>query len=192
MRSEQINEIAAALAKAQSTMRNAVLNRTNPHFRSKYADLASIFDAVREPLSANGIAITQTIDAHVLTTMLMHTSGQWLGSQMDLPETSKPQELGSALTYYRRYSLAGLVGIGADDDDDAEAAQAQPQPPPKKQPKKFEISRIPVDVMAREAAQRGHAALAEFYATLDDEGKTKVQEMQRELEQLYPAADGAG
>jgi hypothetical protein len=125
MRSEEINEIAAALAKAQGAMKNATLNRENPHFRSKYADLASIFDTIRLALSANGIAVTQQINGNVLQTSLLHASGQYLSSEMPLPATPRPQELGSALTYYRRYQLSALVGIGADDDDDATEAQAQ-------------------------------------------------------------------
>jgi ERF superfamily len=123
MRSPEINEIAAALAKAQGQMRNATLNRTNPHFKSRYADLASVFDAIRKPLADNGLAITQLINNSTLTTMLMHTSGQWLSSERALPETGRPQELGSALTYFRRYMLSSLIGIGADDDDDANGAE---------------------------------------------------------------------
>lgn len=136
VRSDEINEIAAALAKAQGAMKNAVMNRTNPHFRSKYADLASVFDAVRKPLSDNGIGVSQLINDGVLTTMLVHTSGQWLSSTMALPVTPRPQELGSALTYYRRYALSSITGMSADDDDDANAAEEKQQraPPPRRAP----------------------------------------------------------
>ena len=120
--SEQISELAAALAKAQGMMENAVMNRVNPHFKSKYADLAAIFDAARKPLSANGLAIVQTIGDGVLHTRLLHTSGQWIASEHPLPMTGRPQEIGSALTYARRYSLSALIGIAADEDDDANAA----------------------------------------------------------------------
>lgn len=130
MRSDEINEIAAALAKAQGSMSNAVMNRTNPHFKSKYADLASVFDAVRKPLSENGIGVSQLINDGILTTLLVHTSGQWLSSTMALPVTPRPQELGSALTYYRRYALSSITGMSADDDDDAEAAEAGKQKAP--------------------------------------------------------------
>jgi hypothetical protein len=120
--SEQISELAAALAKAQGMMENAVMNRVNPHFKSKYADLAAIFDAARKPLSANGLAIVQTIGDGVLHTRLLHTSGQWIASEHPLPMSGRPQEIGSALTYARRYSLSALIGIAADEDDDANAA----------------------------------------------------------------------
>jgi hypothetical protein len=122
MRSDEINELAAALAKAQGQMGNAVMNRVNPHFRSKYADLGSVFVAVRKALSENGIAVTQMINNNNLCTMLIHTSGQYLGSEMALPVTAKAQEMGSYLTYARRYSLSSLAGVAADDDDDGNLA----------------------------------------------------------------------
>jgi ERF superfamily len=121
--SEQISELAAALAAAQGMMENAVMNRVNPHFKSKYADLAAIFDAARKPLSANGLAIVQTIGDGVLHTRLLHTSGQWIASEHPLPMSGRPQEIGSALTYARRYSLSALIGIAADEDDDANAVE---------------------------------------------------------------------
>ena len=121
--SEQISELAAALAAAQGMMENAIMNRINPHFKSKYADLAAIFDAARKPLSANGLAIVQTIGDGVLHTRLLHTSGQWIASVHPLPMSGRPQEIGSALTYARRYSLSALIGIAADEDDNANAAE---------------------------------------------------------------------
>jgi len=120
--SEQIDELAGALAKAQGMMENAVMNRTNPHFKSRYADLAAIINAARKALSANGLAFVQTISDGVLHTRLLHTSGQWIASEHPLPMSGKPQEIGSALTYARRYSLSALLGIAADEDDDANAA----------------------------------------------------------------------
>lgn len=127
MQSETIGAIAAALAKAQGEIENAKFNRVNPHFKNKYADLTAIFDAVRAPLSKNELAVTQTIEVReagmVLSTKLMHSSGEWLGSEYPLPMSARPQEFGSALTYAKRYSLASIVGVSADEDDDANAAQ---------------------------------------------------------------------
>jgi len=117
LRSETINELAAALAKAQGQMTNAVADKTNPHFKSKYADLPSVIDSVRKPLSDNGLAPVQQIDGPLLRTMLMHTSGQWIASEFPLPLAGRPQEIGSVLTYWRRYSLAALVCTAAEDDD---------------------------------------------------------------------------
>jgi len=123
--SEQISELAAALAAAQGMMQNAIMNRTNPHFKTKYADLAAVLNAARKPLSANGLAIVQTIGDGVLHTRLLHTSGQWIASEHPLPMSGKPQEIGSALTYARRYSLSALIGIAADEDDDANVATSR-------------------------------------------------------------------
>jgi hypothetical protein len=131
MQSEQINELAGALSKAQSAMKAAAFNRTNPHFKNKYADLASVIDAIREPLASNALSFTQTMEIReggfVLVTTLRHSSGQWVASEYPLPNAAKPQELGSALTYARRYSLSSIVCIAADDDDDAEGARTNGQ-----------------------------------------------------------------
>jgi hypothetical protein len=126
--SEQINELAAALAKAQGSMANATMNRTNPHFKSRYADLSSVLDAIRAPLSASGLSVVQTMQVTerglVLRTTLMHASGQFISTEYPLPSTQRPHEMGSALTYARRYSLAALVCNSADEDDDGNIAMA--------------------------------------------------------------------
>jgi hypothetical protein len=131
MQSEQIDKLAEALAKAQATIKNATINKINPHFKSKYADLAAVFDAIRKPLSDNGLAVTQTTEiregAMALVTTLAHSSGQWIKSDYPLPVTGRPQEIGSALTYARRYSLSAIAGIAADEDDDGEGAERDRQ-----------------------------------------------------------------
>jgi len=129
MRSDEIGALAAALAKAQGAMRAAPKMRENPHFRSKYADLAGIWDACREALASNGLSVVQVVDTvdgggMVLETQLMHESGQWIAGRMEIrPQKPGPQPLGSELTYARRYALAAIVGVVSDDDDDANAAQ---------------------------------------------------------------------
>lgn len=124
MQSEQTNDLSAALAKAQAVMKPAIINRVNPHFKNKYADLAAVLEAIRKPLADNGLSVTQTTafkdGAFVLETTLRHASGQWVSSQYPLPASGKPQEVGSALTYARRYSLSAMLCIAADEDDDAE------------------------------------------------------------------------
>lgn len=126
---EDIKELVAALSKAQSVMKPAVFNRINPHFRNRYADFTSCMDACRMPLSENGLAVIQfceTIDGKLnLVTMLAHTSGQWMRSEFPIISAKMDsQGIGSAMTYAKRYSLCGMVGIVADEesDDDAEAA----------------------------------------------------------------------
>ena len=126
--SEQINEIAAALSKAQGEMKNAFLNKVNPHFKSKYADLACIRDAVTPALSKHGIAVVQGTEisgtqmGHLIVfTRLVHSSGQWVESEFPVA-IDKPQAMGSGITYGRRYTLSAITNIAADEDDDANAA----------------------------------------------------------------------
>ena len=127
MRSPEINEIMTALSKAQGQMEGADKNSENPHFRSRYADLKSVWESCRIPLSSNGLAVTQTIRSTgsglELVTILGHSSGQWISSSIPLPNAlDKIQAFGSALTYARRYGLSSIVGVYPDEDDDGEAA----------------------------------------------------------------------
>lgn len=125
--SPEIAKLAEALAKAQGQIKGAAKDSTNPHFKSKYADLASVWDACRTALSANGLSVVQlpdvSADGVFLHTTLAHSSGQWMRGTMPVrPVQDTPQGLGSALTYARRYSLAAMVGVAPDDDDDGNAA----------------------------------------------------------------------
>lgn len=129
--SENINELMSALSKAQGEMSNAIKDNVNPFFKSKYADLSSIWHACREPLSKNGLAVVQTVmkieGENFLITTLGHASGQWIRSFYPLVAKSQDsQGIGSATTYSRRYSLAAIVGISPDDDD-GEAAMGRKQ-----------------------------------------------------------------
>lgn len=122
-------ELAKALAAAQGEFTNPTKDRTNPHFRNKYATLDSMQTATRPILARHGLAIVQLPTATPsLITRLMHTSGQYVESETPIAANLKPQEYGSALTYMRRYSYAAILNITADEDDDAEAAStAKPQ-----------------------------------------------------------------
>jgi len=131
MHSEQINEIASALNKVQSEIKPAIKDSDNPYFKSKYADLSAVWESCRVSLCKNGLSVTQTVDwsevagntVSVLTTMLMHSSGQWIsGSQILNPVKNDPQGIGSAITYARRYGLSAIIGIVSDEDDDGNAA----------------------------------------------------------------------
>lgn len=125
--SEQLDKLAAAMAKAQAEMPVAVADSTNPHFRSRYADLGSIWSACREVLSKHGLSVVQcpggTASVASLTSYLLHESGQYIRTEASTAVKEGPQPYGSALTYLRRYSLAALAGIVAEEDDDGEAAQ---------------------------------------------------------------------
>ena len=120
--SEAINELAMALSKAQGEITGALKDSANPFFKSKYADLASFWDACRPALAKNAIAVIQipeVIDGHLyLTTTLAHSSGQWMrGSLPCNPKDASDQATGSSITYARRYALAAFVGIAQVDDD---------------------------------------------------------------------------
>lgn len=140
-RSETTGLIASALSKAQAEIQNASKDKVNPHFKSTYADLASVWDACREPLAKNQLAVTQPfiIDPQgriLLITELLHSSGEWISSVIPvMPERNTPQGVGSAITYMRRFALSALVGVApaekptvddVDDDDDGNAASGRP------------------------------------------------------------------
>jgi hypothetical protein len=127
--SDQINELAAALAKAQGEMGDAVKDSANPFFKSRYADLASVWDACRAPLAKYEIAVVQspsTEGAKVsVDTFLLHRSGQWMHGCLTVTAyEDSPPAVGSAITYLRRYSLQAFAGV-APADDDGEAAQGR-------------------------------------------------------------------
>ena len=114
--SELINELAAALCKAQAEMGGAVKDSSNPFFKSSYADLTSVIKAIKQPFSDNGLSYTQfpvTLEDRIgVVTRLMHNSGQWLEMDYTLPTVKKdPQASGSAITYARRYALQSIAGI---------------------------------------------------------------------------------
>lgn len=126
----EIDQLATALSAAQAKMNNAAFNRTNPHFKSKYADLAAIREATLPALTENGLSIVQftavstTVEGEklLLHTRLMHKSGQFIEGEYPIP-SGTPQQMGSALTYAKRYSWSAMCGVAADDDDDANAAE---------------------------------------------------------------------
>lgn len=125
-------DLYTALSKAQGAVENAKKLSNNPHFKSRYADLATIWDAIREPLTSNGISVLQlpceAPDGAIgLMTIIGHSSGQSVSSNYfcKLKDASNPQQVGSALTYMKRYTLLGVAGI-ASEDDDAEAAVGRP------------------------------------------------------------------
>jgi len=137
-RSEDIAELAKALCNAQKTDLFALTDKDNPFFKSKYADLSSVWNAARKPLTDNGLSVVQTTaedtDGVIVETMLMHTSGQFITGKLKMvPEKKTPQGFGSAMTYARRYALAAIVGICPDDDDgegamkDREKKNAEPK-----------------------------------------------------------------
>jgi ERF superfamily protein len=124
--SEKLDLLFAALSRVQSELQGAKKDAENPYFKSKYADLASCWDAVRLPLTKNGLCVIQRAgvlnNEAGLFTLLGHSSGQWMEGFLPLNMKAKdPQAQGSAITYARRYSLAAIIGL-VQTDDDGEAA----------------------------------------------------------------------
>lgn len=127
--SSSIAALAAALAKAQAEMSGAAKDSANPYFKSKYADLESVWSACRKPLTDNGLSVIQTSQPTkhglMLVTTLAHSSGEWIRGYMPiLAKDATAQSQGSGITYARRYALAAIVGV-YQTDDDAEAAQGR-------------------------------------------------------------------
>ena len=174
--SEQINEIAAALAKAQATIGHAVKDKENPFFKSHYADLASVKDACNAQLTENGIAVIQAAttneDGSVsVTTRLLHETGQWIETTMSAvvaPDNAgriTAQGLGSVVTYLRRYTLGGMANVATEDDDGEQAAgrgqgDGKMKPTgPKKEPDRIEVTAAEY-VVPDEFWERPHLGLA--------------------------------
>ena len=125
--------LAEALAAAQLEITDPAKDAVNPHFRSRYADLATVLKTVRPVLARHGIAMTQTTQildgALVLVTRLHWRDEELAGYYPINPTKADPQGYGSAMTYARRYALQAIVGVAADDDDDGNAASAAPSKP---------------------------------------------------------------
>jgi ERF superfamily protein len=120
--SESIKEIGSALVKAQTQIKAAIKEAQNPFFKNKYADLASIIEAVRMPLNGAGICFLQPASASedgvIVETVLLHTSGEWISESLQMPVNKHDaQAVGSAITYGRRYGLQSLCGVPSEDDD---------------------------------------------------------------------------
>lgn len=139
-RSESVIELIKALNKCQSEIKGAIKDTKNTFYNNaKYADLASVWEAIREPMTKHGLAITQTTQwapedsKLMLMTTLFHISGEWLASNYPIMpmmqkkatpdskaewvDTNNPQAMGSCITYARRYSLMAIIGIAPEDDD---------------------------------------------------------------------------
>lgn len=174
--SQTIAKLSAALAKAQGEIRGATKDSTNPHFRSKYADLASVRDAIQEPLSKAGISYVQSLEGgpEVLTiTTLLSCGDEWIKSSFSIkPVKADPQGLGSAATYGRRYALMAAVGVAPEDDDGNAASNpknGQGTGPAKTEPVKVKppegVTKIKADLSQK---------LRHIYAELD--GPQTVEE----------------
>jgi hypothetical protein len=131
--SETINELASALAKAQSEIGVVQKDQDNQYFKSKFASLANVWESVRPVLSKNGLSVVQMPGSdergYYVQTQLMHGSGQWIRSTTYMkPAKEDPQGIGSLISYARRYALQAMV-MACPDDDDGEAAMGRTSKP---------------------------------------------------------------
>ena len=132
---DTFSKVAAALVKAQKEFGPALKSSTNPHFKSRYADLAACVEAVIDALNNSGIALTQRLspcdDGVIVETVFVHESGEIINcGQLHVPAAKQdPQGYGSALTYARRYSLMAACGIAPEDDDGNAATKKAPAKP---------------------------------------------------------------
>ena len=190
----ELNELAAALAKAQGEIMPAPKDADNPFFKSKYASLPAVREAVREVFAKHGLSVVQmpsvTEGRLELRTVLLHSSGQsidcgTLAAEVDI---SNPQKAGSAITYFRRYALGAVSGCVTEEDDDAEAVRAPARKPlPKKVSKKQPVGGHEV-VALQQLIQETETekALAETlrgdtYLRLKSDGPADVYEQTRAL-----------
>jgi ERF superfamily len=126
--STEIKNLADALGKFQKDVENVKKDATNPFFKSKYASLENIIDTVRPPLAKHGLSFSQFPDGAGLTTILMHSSGEWIQATSSMAAKDQtPQGQGSAITYLRRYTLSSVLGLATEDDDDGNAASKAPE-----------------------------------------------------------------
>ena len=196
-RSESINELATALAKAQGEFQPAKMNAVNPFLKNHYADLGSIIGSAKSACAKYGLAVAQpatAIDGQVtVTTLLMHQSGQWLSSEMTLPlldSKNMAQAAGSIITYLRRYSIAAMLGIYADEDTDgekqpakqAEVGDKQKQPSNNGHEPDPEQPAIPEPVMA--AMERKGRDGRKYGELTDDELNTKINDLLDRLDAI--------
>lgn len=183
-KSEQINELATALAKARGKFSEVKKSSNNPFFKSKYADLAVIIEATYKSLSENGLSVMQfpgevnegTVQ---IVTMLLHSSGQWVSEETMMPVSKNDaQGVGSALTYGRRYALQSLLNVAAEEDDDGNAAVSKNIKDAEKRFSDARISQVNVREFWKEARKsgKGNDQVAAYLASL---GHVQTEELKQ-------------
>jgi len=187
--SENINELAAALSKAQGEIEGAVRGNTNPAFRSKYADLSSVWQAIREPFAKHGLCVVQgleTTESGVsCTTKLIHSSGQWIESTLIIPvDKHNAHGHGSAATYARRFSLSAMAGIAPVDDDGNAASMPTEAPKPAQVPPKLLAD-------AQASAEAGTASYKAFYSMLTAQQRGQLAPKHEEFKKIAAAVKEA-
>lgn len=189
--SSEVKNLFQAFHKAQSSLRAVHKDARNPFFESSYATLENVIDTAKPELMENGLSFTQapgslTDNAITVTTMIMHTSGEWMKSDFDMPITKRdPQSTGSAITYACRYALMAILGLPATDDDAESTSNREDKqsPTPKKK-----VNASLIDE-ARQAAINGNASLDQFILTLNKLDKLELKKHGDELRSAANEAD---
>lgn len=188
MQVENIKNLAAAYCKAQPEIEGASKDKQNPAFRSKYADLGNVVDAIKPALGKHGLSFLQIpheVDSAVrIETILLHSSGESLSlGCVTVPVTKADAHgFGSALTYARRYGLLTAFGVAPEDDDGNAAAKAPPQD---RTPTAEELASVSVKL--EDAAKKGTKALAEAWAAIPSGAKVALRDLKEKLK--HTAAD---
>jgi len=186
--SETTSEIATALAKAQGQIDDAAKSTINPHFRMKYADIAAVRAAIREPLSVNDLCIVQaprTVEGGVeVETMIMHKSGEYMAETLKMPLAKHDaQGVGSAITYARRYGIMSMLCLASDDDDGNAAVESAKDTKPEKADPDT-IKKLLAE--GQEKSKEGVEKLRSWYAGLSAKNKKSIDPEQ--LNKLVSAA----
>lgn len=183
--SETIAQLASALAIAQGQIEDAAKSSKNDYYKSKYADLASVRAAIRQPFADNGLSVAQfprTVSGGVeVETMLLHTSGEFMSETLFIPVKHEPHPIGSGISYARRYALMAIANLAADDDDGNAAQSAKPADPD-------EVRALAV--RAKKEAEKGLDALNALWRSLDaEQRKLLTPEAIRDLKAIATAVD---
>jgi hypothetical protein len=192
-----MENLVKSLIKAKQSFGAIAKDRTNPHFKSKYATLDAILAAVEPGLHAHGLVLVQTLctdnSGASLITHLMHESGEALSSSYPLPDIADPQKFGAAITHARRYAVCAILSVTADEDDDGNAAsgdnaKAKPRPAPAAPPPSLPstgagpgcISAKQVQRLQIELRNQGYTAemMAAFKRDLGVESAKQIQQAQ--------------
>ena len=183
-KSEKINNLTKSLLQFHKEIGKIAKTSTNPFFKSKYADLPSILDAINEPLQNAGLVIISIPDNEGLTTLLIHSeSGEYISATAIMkPVKNDPQAIGSAITYQRRYSIGSILNLNIDNDDDGNKAsiKAEQQQPKDVVPHKPSITPKLMEKM-KERINKGEKGIV-FKA---EQSFILTTEQRNELVELY-------
>jgi hypothetical protein len=185
---EMMKNIATALVKAQKAFGPALKSSTNPHFKSRYADLAACVEAVIDALNENGIALLQhsheCADGIIIETIFLHESGEMIsGGKLHVPATKQDaQGYGSAMTYARRYSLQAACGIAPEDDDGNQASR----------PAKPKSTRTKAEIEAQISATATTEQLTATWKTLLPDERELVRDFATKHSEKLKGDENAG